>query len=119
MSNMNGLLKSEELKKVLAVHPDLPIIFFCDSDIWGDDNWPSWTAQSMTVRIGKVFTHDTFEQVFTDKDRDDFVDALYVIVEDSDEAYGKSKEEIHRMVEEKEKELESEWKECIIVKLGV
>lgn len=113
------LLKTEELRKIINERPNLPIVFFCDSDIWGDDNWPSWIAQSMTVRIGKIFTHSSFEQVFTDKDRDDFVDALYVIVEDSDEAWGKSKEEIYKMVEEKEKELESEWKECIIVKLGV
>ena len=116
------LVKAEGLKKAILEHPDLPLVFFCDSEIWAEDSYATWPATSVSVRIGKVLSmkdNDTFMRTFTDEDEDDLEDEIRNHLDMSDETQGITDEEYEEMVQKELDFYEPHWKDCIIVRLGV
>lgn len=119
------LLKCEALKKAILENPNLPLVFFCDMDIWSEshlhDDHETWPATSISTRVGKVLSmpySDTFNATFTDEDEDALEEYIRNELDMSDEAQGVSDEEYEEMVERELKYYESHWKECIIVNLA-
>lgn len=115
------LVKAESLKKAILEHPDLPLVFFCEPEIWAEDGHAIWPATNMSVRIGKVLTmkdSDTFMRTFTDEDEDDLEDTIRNHLDMSDKAQGISDEEYEEMVQKELDYYNAHWKDCIIVRLG-
>lgn len=119
------LLKCEAFKKAILENPNLPLVFFCDMDIWSeshsDYHHEIWPATSISTRVGKVLSvpdNDTFGATFTDEDEDALEECIRNELNMSDEAQGVSDEEYEKMVERELKYYEPYWKECIIVNLA-
>lgn len=115
------LVYPERLKKAILEHPDLPLVFFCEPEIWAEDYYEIWPATSMSVRIGKVLSikdNDTFMRTFTDEDEDALEDEIRNHLDMSDEAQEISDEEYEKMVQKELDYYNAHWKDCIIVRLG-
>ena len=117
---LNEFLKqTDELKKLIAEHPDYPIVVICSSDVVSDDyGW--WYAPSLSFSIGEILD---CEQSINDMkvyiDRDDFEDDVRDkvswddnLADDTDEAYEEKVQEIL-------KQYEPYWKNVIQISADV
>lgn len=114
MSRTYSLAKnSDELKKLIAENPDLPIVVLADEeaacDCWG------WTyCSSISFDICEILDCDYYDYndiVFTDRDRleEKIGDDLY------DEYHDKGDKEYDEAVNRKMEELEPYWKKVIAI----
>lgn len=105
--------KSDELKKLIAENPELPIVVLASDEAnCGDFCWQY--CYSVSFELGEILDCDYYEDddtVFTDRDRleEKISDDLY------DEYHNKSSEEYDEAVSRKVEELEPYWKKVIVI----
>ena len=105
--------KSDELKKLIAENPNLPIVVLASDEAnCGDFCWQY--CCSVSFELGEILDCDYYEDddtVFTDRDRleEKISDDLY------DEYHNKSSEEYDEAVNRKLEELEPYWKKVIVI----
>lgn len=114
MSRTYSLAKnSDELKKLIAENPDLPIVVLASDDAsCGDWRWTY--CSSVTFGIDEILDCDYYDYddvVFTDRERleEKISDDLY------DEYCDKGDEEYDEAVNRKMEELEPYWKKVIAI----
>ena len=112
--------QTDELKQMIAEHPDYPIIVTCDSEVVADDGYAWWYAPSLYFSLGEILDCEqdiNDEKVYVDKDefREDISDKLA----DLDEYENLSNEEFDKVVSEKLAEYDSYWKPVIMIRATI
>lgn len=114
MNRMYSLTKSsDELKKLIAENPDLPIVVLAGEDA-NDGYWGWMYCSSITFSIGEILDcdfYDTDDSVFVDRDRleEKVADDIYY---DNEEA---SDEYCEELIKRRLEELEPYWKKVIAI----
>ena len=104
---------TEELKKLIAEHPDYPIVVLAGEEANGGDH--SWMyCSDVWFEVGEILDTDFYDYndtVFTDRDslEEHIEDMLY------DEFYGKPEEEYAAAIKAKMAELEPSWVKVITI----
>ena len=117
--------QTDELKKLIAEHPDYPIIVEVDSEVVADDNYSSWYAPSLKYRVGELLDcRQTVNDERAYLDRDDFrEDVSYYIFEcdnDYESKYGEfSTEQFDKLVDDYVAKYDEYWKPVIIIYASV
>lgn len=104
---------SDELKKLIAENPDLPIVVLV-SDEANCGNWCWQYCFSVSFGLDEIldcdFTDD-YDNIFTDRDSlEEYIDGMLY-----DEYCDKSKEEYDEAVKRKLEELEPYWTKVIAI----
>ena len=109
--------QTDALKKLIAEHPDYPIIVVCDSEVVADDGYAWWYAPSLYFSLGEIL--DCEQDINDEKvyvDRDDFEEDLQDKLCWQDEYEPLSDEAFKKVVAEKLKEYEPYWKPVIMIR---
>lgn len=108
--------QTDELKKLIAEHPDYPIIVVCDSEVVADDGYAWWYAPSLHFSLGEILDCEqdvNDEKVFVD--RDEFEEELRDKLCCKEEYERLPDDAFDKVVDEKFKEYESYWKPVIMI----
>lgn len=108
--------QTDELKKLIAEHPDYPIVVLCNSDVVCDDGDAWWYAPSLRFSIGEIL--DCEQDICDGKvffDRDDFEEAIQCYLEYEDYTYGMTDEEFSAEIKRIEEKYEPYWKKVITI----
>lgn len=104
---------SDELKKLIAENPDLPIVVLAGEEASDGDHY--WTyCSSISFYIEEILDCDYYDYndcVFCDRD---YLEE-YIENELYDEYYDKSDEEYEQAIKDKLAELEPYWKKVIAI----
>ena len=104
--------QTDELKKLIAENPDLPICVVVSSDVVYED-WGSWYAPKLSFELGEILDCEqdiNDEKVYTD--RDDFEEDVQYILACGDEL---TDEEYEKKVAEIMAKYEPFWKDVIVI----
>ena len=106
--------KFDSLRKLIIDNPDLPICFIA-TDTACDYDYSSCFCDDVSAEIGEVLN---CQQIIKDDtcftDRDDFEEAVYDMLCDSDESEASIEAEVPLVVAE----YDPYWVKCIIVKVS-
>ena len=112
--------QTDELKKLIAEHPDYPIVVMVANEVVADDCYGWWYAPCLSFSIGEIL--DCEQDINDEKtyiDRDEFEEDIY----DKytwDEKYEELENfEFDEMIEKKLKEYEPYWKKVIQIRADV
>ena len=112
--------QTDELKNLIAEHPDYPIVVMVGTEVVADDTYGWWYAPCLSFSIGEIL--DCEQDINDEKtyiDRDEFEEDIY----DKytwDEKYEKLDNfEFDEMIEKKLKEYEPYWKKVIQIRADV
>lgn len=106
---------SNELKRLIAENPDLPIMVLCDNDLCCD-YYSSTIAPSISFYLGEFLDCDqevNEERVYFD--RDEFLEELSYKLEDLPEFEDLTQEEFDKAVEAEFDKYSSYWQKAIII----
>lgn len=106
--------KTDELKKLIAEHPDYSIVVICSSDVVADcEGW--YYAPKLRFSIGEIL--DCEQDI---NDEKVYIDRIE-FEEDIEEKYSdiESDEEYEETVEKKKEEYEPYWKKVIQIQADV
>lgn len=106
---------SEELKRLIAENPDLPIMVICDNDLYCD-YYNSTIAPCISFSLGEYLDCDqkvNDERVYFD--RDEFLEELSYQLEDLPEFEDLTQEEFDKAVEAEFNKYSSYWRKAIII----
>lgn len=109
-----------ELKKLIADHPDLPIVVIVNSEVVADDGYNWWYAPDVSFSLGELLDCDqdvNDMKVYTD--RDDFEEDLRDVMSDQEEYENATDEEFDKAVEEEIKKFEPYWQQVIQIRADV
>ena len=112
--------QTDELKKLIAEHPDYPIVVIVANEVVADDFYGWWYAPSLSFSIGEILDCEqevNDEKVYTD--RDDFEEDLADILGDSGDYDETTDEEFDKIVQEELKKYEPYWKRVIQIRADV
>lgn len=112
--------QTDELKKLIAEHPDYPIVVMVANEVVADDFYGWWYAPSLSFSIGEILDCEqevNDEKVYTD--RDDFEEDLADILGDSGDYDETTDEEFDKIVQEELKKYEPYWKKVIQIRADV
>ena len=112
--------QTDELKKLIAEHPDYPIVVMVANEVVADDFYGWWYAPSLSFSIGEIL--DCEQDVNDEKvyvDRDDFEEDLADILGDSGDYDETTDEEFDKIVQEELKKYEPYWKKVIQIRADV
>ena len=112
--------QTDELKKLIAEHPDYPIVVIVANEVVADDFYGWWYAPSLSFSIGEILDCEqevNDEKVYTD--RDDFEEDLADILGDSGDYDETTDEEFDKIVQEELKKYEPYWKKVIQIRADV
>lgn len=112
--------QTDELKKLIAEHPDLPIVVIVSSEVVADDDYSWWYAPDISFTMGEIL--DCEQDVNDEKtytDRDDFEEDLRDVMCDQEEYENATDEEFEKAVEEELKIFEPYWKQVIQIRADV
>ena len=112
--------QTDELKKLIAEHPDYPIIVMVANEVVADDFYGWWYAPSLSFSIGEIL--DCEQDVNDEKvyvDRDDFEEDLADVLGDSGDYDETTDEEFDKIVQEELKKYEPYWKKVIQIRADV
>ena len=101
----------DDLKKLIAENPDLPLVFDANEDA-NTDGYETMICTVVYARIGEVLDCDqdiNNERIYTD--RAEFKDAVEEYLYDTD---GNYEQELERILAQ----YEPSWKKCILVTVG-
>ena len=112
MKRLNLDHSTEELKRLIAENPDLPIVILADENSVIDTGM--WTyCSDVTFKVGEMLDCEYLDDdtVITDRGR------LEEIIEDNlyEEYHTKSEQEYDKAVKDKMAELEPYWKKVIMI----
>lgn len=103
--------QTDELKALIAEHPDYPIVVFAGEEANGGDY--AWMlCSSVEFGVGKILDTDYFgynDEIITDED------SLELIVEERLYDEGLEGEQLEKAIKDKIKELEPYWKDVIFI----
>lgn len=114
---LNMFMKqTEELQKLIAEHPDYPIVVLCSSDVVADDGYSYWYAPKLSFTIGEILDceQDANDEK-TYSDRDDFEDDVRYMFECDGQYDNLSSEEFDKLVQNELEKYEPYWKDVIII----
>ena len=118
---LNMFMKqTDELKKLIAEHPDYPIVVIVANEVVADDFYGWWYAPSLSFSIGEIL--DCEQDVNDEKvyvDRNDFEEDLADILGDSGDYDETTDEEFDKIVQEELKKYEPYWKKVIQIRADV
>ena len=118
---LNMFMKqTDELKKLIAEHPDLPIVVIVNAEVVADDDYNWWYAPYISFSLGEILDceQDVNDmKVYTD--RDDFEEDLADILGDSGDYDETTDEEFDKIVQEELKKYEPYWKKVIQIRADV
>lgn len=110
--------QTDELKKLIAEHPDYPIVVIVAYEVCGDDSYGWRYAPELRFSIGEILD---CEQDVNDAriyvDRDEFEEDLRDYL--CDDYENLSDEEFDKVVQNKMKEYEPYWKNVIQIRADV
>ena len=112
--------QTDELKKLIAEHPNLPIVVIVSSDVVADDDYAWWYAPDIRFTMGEIL--DCEQDINDEKtyiDRDDFEEDLADILGDSGDYDETTDEEFDKIVQEELKKYEPYWKQVIQIRADV
>ena len=112
--------QTDELKKLIAEHPDLPIVVIVNAEVVADDDYNWWYAPDVSFSLGELLDCDqdvNDMKVYTD--RDDFEEDLADILGDSGDYDETTGEEFDKIVQEELKKYEPYWKKVIQIRADV
>lgn len=112
--------QTDELKKLIAEHPDLPIVVIVNAEVVADDDYNWWYAPDISFSLGEIL--DCEQDVNDEKvyvDRDDFEEDLADILGDSGDYDETTDEEFDKIVQEELKKYEPYWKKVIQIRADV
>lgn len=112
--------QTDELKKLIAEHPDYPIVVVVGSEVVADCDYGWWYAPYLSFSIGEIL--DCEQDVNDEKvyvDRDDFEEDLADILGDSGDYDETTDEEFDKIVQEELKKYEPYWKKVIEIRADV
>ena len=111
--------QTDALKKLIADHPDYPIVVMVANEVVADDyGW--WYASSLSFSIGEIL--DCEQEVNDEKvyiDRDDFEEDLADSLGYSGDYDETTDEEFDKIVQEELKKYEPYWKKVIQIRADV
>lgn len=106
---------SNELKRLIAENPDLPIMVLCDNDLYCD-YYSSAIAPCISFYLGEFL--DCYQEVNEERvyfDRDEFLEELSYKLEDLPEFEDLTQEEFDKAVEAEFDKYSSYWQKAIII----
>ena len=112
--------QTDALKKLIADHPDLPIVVIVNSEVVADDDYNWWYAPDVSFSLGELLDCDqdvNDMKVYTD--RDDFEEDLADILGNSGDYDETTDEEFDKIVQEELKKYEPYWKKVIQIRADV
>ena len=112
--------QTDELKKLIAEHPDMPIVVIVNAEVVADDDYNWWYAPYISFSLGEILDceQDVNDmKVYTD--RDDFEEDLADILGDSGDYDETTDEEFDKIVQEELKKYEPYWKRVIQIRADV
>lgn len=112
--------QTDKLKKLIAEHPDLPIVVIVNAEVVADDDYNWWYAPDISFSLGEILDceQDVNDmKVYTD--RDDFEEDLAYILGDSGDYDETTDEEFDKIVQEELKKYEPYWKKVIQIRADV
>lgn len=117
---LNILKQTDELKQLIAEHPDYPIVVLCDYEVCADCSYSWWYAPDLSFSIGEILDCEqdvNDERIYTDRAEfeEDLADFLY----DSGEYDDATDEEFDAVVKAELSKYEPYWKKVIQIKAGV
>ena len=112
--------QTDELKKLIAEHPDYPIVVICDSDVVEDDSYYLWYAPSLTFSIGEILDcdQDINDEMIYD-DRGEFWNDIEYLLFGQEEYANLSDEEFKEAVQAEYDKYEPYWKNVIVIHADV
>lgn len=105
-----------ELRKLILVYPDYPIIVLVNGEVCADDDSRWWYAPSLRFRLGELLDCEQTindERVYTD--RNDFEEDVRYALECDDNFEKWTDEEYEKAVKDKIAEYEPYWKNVICI----
>ena len=112
--------QTDELKKFIAEHPDMPIVVIVNAEVVADDDYNWWYAPYISFSLGEILDCEqdvNNMKVYTD--RDDFEEDLADILGDSGDYDETTDEEFDKIVQEELKKYEPYWKKVIQIRADV
>lgn len=112
--------QTDELKQLIAEHPDYPIVVLCSYEVCGDDGYSWWYAPEIRFSIGEILDYEQNiddEKVYTD--RDEFEEDLANILGDSGDYDETTDEEFDAIVKAELAKYEPYWKKVIQIMADV
>lgn len=112
--------QTDELKKLIAEHPDYPIVVLCNYEVCADDSYYWWYAPDLHFSIGEILDCKqdiNDERVYTD--RDDFEEDLADRLSDSGHYDEITDEEFDAIVKAELAKYEPYWKKVIQIRADV
>lgn len=113
--------QTEELKQLIAEHPDYPIVVMVANEVVADDFYGWWYAPDIRFTMGEIL--DCEQDINDEKtyiDRDDFEeDVRYCIENDDDLMESITDEEYEKEVKRILDEYEPYWKDVIQIRADV
>ena len=112
--------QTDKLKKLIAEHPDLPIVVIVNAEVVADDDYNWWYAPDISFSLGEILDceQDVNDmKVYTD--RDDFKEDLQNILCDLEEFENATDEEFDQAVKEQLADYEPYWKQVIQIRADV
>lgn len=114
-------LNSEELRRTLYQHPELPLVVFCEDEVCGEYMWTS--ASALSVEVGEVFDSVDCpwcpEDFAIHTDRDDWKMAMESLLEDHQGCTEEQWREFCKGRGEIWDECQKFWRRAVIVYVGV
>lgn len=118
---LNMFIKqTDELKALIAEHPDYPIVVICSSEVCADDGYRWWYAPCLSFGIGEIL--DCEPDILNEKiyvDRDDFEEDLQDRLADDERYENLSNAEFDNIVKAELAKYEPYWKKVIVIKADV
>ena len=117
---LNIAAQTDELKKLIAEYPDLPIVVLTNTDVVAGDDYGWWYASEISFSLGELL--DCEQNVNDEKvyvDRDDFEEDLRDIMCDLEEFENATDEEFDQAVKEQLADYEPYWKQVIQIRADV
>ena len=97
--------QTDELKKLIAEHPDYPIVVMVANEVVSDEYYGWWYAPCLSFDIGEILDcEQDIDEEKTYIDRDEFEEDIYNKYEDDEEYEKLDNYEFDEMIENKLKE---------------
>lgn len=107
--------KTDELKRLIAEHPDHKIVVSVDNEVVGNEYYAYWLAPEVDFRLGKFLDCDLCdENIFFD--REDLEDYLIEMLEYEEPYITMTNEEFDKAIEEEVKKYDEFWVPVIIIR---
>ena len=112
--------QTDELKKLIAEHPDYPIVVLCSSEVVSDDGYNWWYAPCLRFYIGEILDCEqeiNDEKYFTD--REEFEEELRDKLSYQEEYENLSDDEFDKVVKAELEKYEPYWTKVIEIRADV